>query len=319
VRLSVLDLGHVLPGAQAPEVLRQIVALGPWLEQLGYRRYWFAEHHESSFVYASPEALVATVAARTQHLRVGTAGVLMHFHSPLRVAETFKALSALHQGRIDLGVAAGISTEEDRAALSAGFDLQAAIATRLYTRHVEQLVAYCRNEFPEVDQHRKEPTPLGQDGPPVICMGSGKGRGNMLIAAKNGLAFCYSLFHPGGEYGPEVIHEYIDRFQPSRDLSQPYVILATHFLCAETNNEALQQLRRAQTWQPAFRPPILGRPPLCREQGESLLARYSAHELVLMPAYDELRDRRHAYQMMAEALGALADPRAGAHAARARR
>lgn len=303
MKLSVLDLGHVLPGARAPEVLRQLVALGGWLEELGYRRYWFAEHHENSFVYASPEPLVATVAALTRRLRVGTAGMLMHFHSPLRVAESFKALSALHQGRIDLGVAAGISTDENRDALSPGFDLDAAVATRLYTRRVEQLLAYCRNEFPEPGQHRKEPTPLGQPGPPVICMGSGRGRGNMLTAAKNGLAFCYSLFHPGGEHGPAVIQEYLERFTPSAELKRPYVLLASHFACAETNNEALRHLLRAQAWQPAFRPPILGRPPLCRQQAEALLEKYHAHELVLMPAYDNPLERRDAYQMIAQEFG----------------
>jgi alkanesulfonate monooxygenase SsuD/methylene tetrahydromethanopterin reductase-like flavin-dependent oxidoreductase (luciferase family) len=134
-------------------------------------------------------------------------------------------------------------------------------------------------------------------------MGSGRGRGNMLTAARHGLAFCYSLFHPGSEHGPQVIREYRESFTPSRELARPYVLLATNFVCAETNNAALALLRRAQTWQGEFRPRVLGRPALCRQKLEELTTAFGADEVVLMPAYDGIAERRESYGLLAEACG----------------
>ncbi|SDB93142.1 luciferase family oxidoreductase, group 1 [Sanguibacter gelidistatuariae] len=105
VPLSILDLAPVSAGATGAQSLRDAVALAERADTLGYTRYWFAEHHLSAGVASSaPAVLTAIVAARTQHLRVGSGAVLFSTTSPLLAAEQFATVAALHPGRIDLGV-----------------------------------------------------------------------------------------------------------------------------------------------------------------------------------------------------------------------
>jgi luciferase family oxidoreductase group 1 len=103
--LSVLDLAPVGSGGSAAESVRRTVELAQLAERLGYTRHWFAEHHGMpSVASAAPEVLIAHVAAHTRTIRVGSGGVMLPNHAPLRVAEAFRTLAALHPGRIDLGL-----------------------------------------------------------------------------------------------------------------------------------------------------------------------------------------------------------------------
>jgi luciferase family oxidoreductase group 1 len=301
MHLSVLELGYLLPGVPAAPRLREVAALGPLLERLGYDRYWFAEHHASHTAFASPEPLVAHVAATTSRIRVGTAGVLMNVHTPVRVAQVFRALSALHPGRIDLGVAAGAITEDYASVHCPGVDFLEQARSGIYGRRVEQLVAHLRGQPAEGPIPGPDVSPIGHIGPNVICMGAGKGRGNMVLAARHGLSFCYSLFHTGAKAGPEVIREYRERFVPSPGLPRPHVLVAVNFICGESNAAAAATLSRLRMWEPLYRPAVLGRPGLCREQIESILREHDADELVLVTAYEDMVERIEAYQLLAEA------------------
>lgn len=105
MQLSVLDQSPIAEGSTAGDALRNTIDLARWAEQLGYYRYWLAEHHGTpGLADASPEVMVGPVAAATSRLHVGTGGVMLPHYSPLKVAETFSMLSALYPGRIDLGL-----------------------------------------------------------------------------------------------------------------------------------------------------------------------------------------------------------------------
>lgn len=112
VPLSVLDLVPVTSGASAVEALRRTVNLAQHAEQLGFHRYWIAEHHNlrTSAAAATP-VVVGQVAGATRRIRVGSGGVMLPLHPPLLVAESFGTLEAFYPGRIDLGVtrAAGLN------------------------------------------------------------------------------------------------------------------------------------------------------------------------------------------------------------------
>lgn len=300
-KLSVLELGYRLPGDSPAKVVREIAASAQVLERLGYHRLWFAEHHADQHVYASPEPLVAHAAAVTRRLRVGPAGILMNVHVPVRVAEVFRTLEALHPERIDLGVAGGRLLGEHEKA----YDVlpEEVLRSGLYGRRVEQLVAHLRGEPARGPLGGPDVAPRDVDGPIVICLGAGQGRGNMAIAAKLGLPFCYSLFHSGPDHAREVISEYRETFQPSRWLPRPYALLAVNMLCGATNNDAAAMLNRARLHSAGFRPAILGRPALCREQIERLLAQKGADEIVIASSYQEVSERLEAYHLLAEACG----------------
>lgn len=103
--LSLLDKSPVPEGATAAEALQRTVALAQRAEQLGYQRFWVAEHHGNPGLAGSaPEVLAAHILARTSRIRVGSGGVMLQHYSPFKVAEQFKLLAALAPGRVDLGV-----------------------------------------------------------------------------------------------------------------------------------------------------------------------------------------------------------------------
>ncbi len=102
--LSVLDLSPIPSGSTAGDALRNTLDLARHAEALGLRRYWLAEHHNAgSLACPAPEIMIGQVAATTTTIRVGSGGIMLPDHTPLKVAETFRVLHALLPGRIDLG------------------------------------------------------------------------------------------------------------------------------------------------------------------------------------------------------------------------
>ena len=116
LRLSVLDQSPVARASTGAQALANTLDLARLADELGYHRYWLAEHHGGPMLRARrPEALIAPVAAATERLRVGSGGVMLPHYSPFKVAETFSMLAGLFPGRIDLGVgrAAGHRRPDD--------------------------------------------------------------------------------------------------------------------------------------------------------------------------------------------------------------
>src|SRR5687768_4965018 len=112
IPLSVLDLVPVRAGSTARDALSESVALAREAERLGYVRYWFAEHHGmASIASSAPEILIEHIASATSTIRVGSGGIMLPNHAPLRVAEVFHTLEALHPGRIDLGIGRAPGTD----------------------------------------------------------------------------------------------------------------------------------------------------------------------------------------------------------------
>src|SRR5947209_15452651 len=105
MRVSVLDQSPISDGSTGADALRNTLDLARLADQLGFYRYWVAEHHGGPMLAsASPEALIGPIASATEQIRVGSGGVMLPHYSPLKVAETFTVLAALYPGRIDLGI-----------------------------------------------------------------------------------------------------------------------------------------------------------------------------------------------------------------------
>src|ERR1700748_53528 len=110
--LSVLDLSPVTTGHTGAQALRNSLDLARHADALGFTRYWVAEHHNMPNIASSaPDIMIGQIAAATQHLRVGSGGVMLPNHAPLQVAERFKVLEGLFPGRIDLGVGRAPGTD----------------------------------------------------------------------------------------------------------------------------------------------------------------------------------------------------------------
>ena len=105
ITLSVVDQSPIRKGGTPSEALWESVGLAQHVENVGYSRYWVAEHHNSSsFAGTSPEILVGQIAAQTASIRIGSGGVMLSHYSALKVAEQFSVLGSLYPGRIDLGI-----------------------------------------------------------------------------------------------------------------------------------------------------------------------------------------------------------------------
>lgn len=304
-RISILDFGAVSPGQTPSETLRALVCSAPLLEALGYEALWVAEHHEKYFSHSAPEVVLTAAASITKRIRIGPAGALMHFHSPLRVAETYRAMAALFPGRVDLGLASGLTGDAQiRTALSPGFNLQEAMETRLYGQRVDELMSYLRNEVTFNDgKQYAGPPPIDQPCPPVVMLGSGNGRGNMLLAAKHGAAFCYSLAHSPTPNGRQIMAEYRETFQPNAQCKTPRTMIAASCLCAEKTVEAYATLGTLGSQSPAGRVNIIGNPNDCLDRILGLLAKYECEEIVLFPMYNQVEARAASYRMLAEVCG----------------
>src|SRR5947207_7078567 len=112
MRLSVLDQSPIPEGSTGADALGNTLDLARLTDQLGYHRYWVAEHHGGPMLAsASPEALIGPIAAATSRIRVGSGGVMLPHYSPFKVAETFSILAALYPGRIDLGLGRAAGTD----------------------------------------------------------------------------------------------------------------------------------------------------------------------------------------------------------------
>src|SRR5690242_5105039 len=112
MRLSVLDQSPISEGSTGAEALHNTLDLATLTDELGYHRYWVAEHHGGPMLAsASPEALIGPIAAATRTIRVGSGGVMLPHYSPLKVAETFTILAALYPDRVDLGLGRAAGTD----------------------------------------------------------------------------------------------------------------------------------------------------------------------------------------------------------------
>ncbi len=254
VTLSVLDQSPIRKGGSAAEAFANTIDLAKQAERLGYSRYWLAEHHNtSSFAGSAPEVLIAAVAAATNHIRVGSGGVMLPHYSPLKVAECFRVLETLYPGRIDLGVgrAPGGDMRTTRA-LQPG---PQAYDVGVFPQQVELLRQFLEDamglhgeeggfpaDHPYVGLHA---TPRGPGMPALWMLGSG-GDG-AIIAAQLGLAYCFAHFI-NQDAGTQPLELYRRNFRPSRDNAGPRGSIAVSVTVADTEEEAKRIASSRNLW-----------------------------------------------------------------------
>src|SRR5206468_2602725 len=144
LQLSVLDQSTIVSGRSPAASIRESLALARHCERLGYARYWLAEHHNSEAIAGTaPEILIGAIAATTERIRVGSAGVMLPHYSSLKVAEQFRVLEAIAPGRIDLGV--GRAPGSDGLTAHA-LNPNAATAAEHFPAQVRDLMAWLADE-----------------------------------------------------------------------------------------------------------------------------------------------------------------------------
>jgi len=233
VPLSILDLASIGKGETARESFEGSVALARLAEARGYRRVWYAEHHNmSSIASSATSVLVAHVAAHTHTIRLGAGGVMLPNHAPLTIAEQFGTLETLHPGRIDLGL--GRAPGSDQNTMRALRRDHTSSDT--FPQDVLELQGYLtgNTRIPGVNA-----TPGKGTNVPLYILGSSMY--GAKLAAVLGLPYAFA-----SHFAPEALQSavamYRREFQPSAQLDAPYVIAGVNVIAAETEADAQEQL-----------------------------------------------------------------------------
>lgn len=311
LRLSVLDQSPIPEGSTLGDAVWNTVELARLADELGYHRYWLAEHHGSAALAgASPEVLIGPVAAATSRLRIGSGGIMLPHYSPLKIAETFHILSGLYPGRVDLGIGR-----------AAGTSPRIALALQRDRRQ------HPPDDFREqLDELLRYLGPAGDSGPEPWLLGSSYQ--SAVWAAELGLPYVFADFiNPDGV--PAAAY-YREHFQPSARLRAPKLGVAAWAICAEDGDEALRlsyslrmltlllyrgrsipvpSVERAQEFLeaegvspetlPLGRRIITGNPAKVRTALEALASEYCAEEVFLVNIMHDHAARRRSYELIA--------------------
>ena len=238
IPFSILDLSPIPKGALPAAALRNTLALAQHADQLGYQRYWLAEHHNMpGIASAATSIVIGYVAGGTQRIRVGSGGVMLPNHSPLVVAEQFGTLASLYPGRIDLGLGRAPGTD-----MMTARALRRDIATSgdEFPQDVQELQSYFA---PAEPKRRIRAVPGAGIEVPIWLLGSSLF--SAQLAAMLGLPFAFAS-HFAPDAMVQAVEMYRSGFQPSAQLDKPYAMLAANVLAADTDKEARRQFTSQQ-------------------------------------------------------------------------
>src|SRR6202453_4919527 len=230
--LSVLDLSPVTGAGSGAAALRNSLDLARLADHLGYTRYWVAEHHNLPSVASSaPDIMIGQIAAATARIRVGSGGVMLPNHAPLTVAERFHTLEALFPGRIDLGIGRAPGTDPVTSlALRRRQDIR---DDDDFLERFQELMLLESHGFPEGHPFRNvHAVPADVALPPIFLLGS-SGYSAELAAA---VGLCFSFAYHFADYdAASAMLSYREHFKPSAALTEPYAILGTAVIAADTD------------------------------------------------------------------------------------
>jgi len=320
MRLSILDQSPVIGALGAARAIAETIALARRAEELGYHRYWLAEHHAiAALADPCPEVLLARLGAETRRLRIGSGGVLLPYYSAFRTAESFRMLEALYPGRIDLGIGRAPGGDQ-RTALAVGGGRFPDAAH--FPQQVADLAALLEEKTlpvrlqPEVDTV-----------PEVWLLGSSDYSG--ALAAELGLPFAFAHFiNPRG--GDVVARDYREKFKSTG--KQPRVIVCTFAIIAESDDEAerlaapidLRRLHMALNIDSPVPTPeeaarhrysdeerryvlsqrpraVIGGPQKAKQELQDMVERYAADELMVLTITGDYDSRRRSYELLIDA------------------
>ncbi len=249
MKLSVLDQSPAAQGQHQHLAIRESIELAKHCDRLGYHRYWVSEHHNSdSIVGTAPEVLMAAIAATTEKIRIGSAGVMLPHYSALKVAEQFRVLEGIAPGRIDLGV--GRAPGSDRQTAFALNPHQNAAED--FPQQVLDLQAWVSclpqeagHAFANIKAH-----PQGPTSPQLWILGSSDY--GAQLAAYLGLPYAYAYFFTEGRGTEQALELYRKLYRPSERYPQPQATICVWALAADSEDEARRLLKTREHWRIGF-------------------------------------------------------------------
>jgi luciferase family oxidoreductase group 1 len=329
MRLSVLDQSPISAGSTGPEALANTLDLARLADELGYHRYWVAEHHGGPMLAGpSPEVLIGPIAAATRRIRVGSGGVMLPHYSPLKVAESFSLLSGLYPGRIDLGLGRAAGTDPMTTYALQRDRRQAAPDD--FPEQLSELLAHLEDTLPSDHPFARlgRSLPGRPEAPEPWLLGSSPQ--SAIWAAQMGLPYAFADFI--NRDGAAIATDYQRRFDPRVRLPAPRTAVATWALVADTEEEAWRLTASSRMAMSMLRrgrliavPPVeqalrflesereavvggsrritAGTPEQVRAELETLAQQYGADEVIVVTITFDHAARRRSYELLADAFG----------------
>ncbi|NPC98030.1 LLM class flavin-dependent oxidoreductase [Nocardioides sp. zg-DK7169] len=258
--MSVLDLVPVRGDQTSADAVAASISLARTADELGYQRYWIAEHHNMPAVAATnPPVLIGVIAGATRRIRVGSGGVMLPNHAPLVVAEQFALLEAAYPGRIDLGIGRAPGTDPVTSwALRHGAGGVSDEAVARFPEYVDNVLAMMDTAGVGLSvqgrRHVLHATPAAASVPTIWLLGSSDY--SARLAAEKGMPYVFA-HHFAGTGTAQALELYRSGFQPSPELAEPRTFLTVNASVAETAEEAyrlalpqLQMMLSLRTGQP---------------------------------------------------------------------
>ena len=320
VKLSILDQSPIIKGHSPNAAIEQTVNLAKIADELGFHRYWLAEHHNMRGLASScPEVLLTAIGQQTKQIRIGTGAVLLPYYSSAKIAETFRMQEALCPGRIDLGI--GRAPGGDMLTAKA-INEQALYSINEFPQQVVDLVGWLRDDLD--DEHpfnAVKAMPKGNSCPEIWLLGSSDY--SSTLAAHLGVRFAFAHFiNPIG--GDAVSRQYRTTFTPSSLETRPTSMVCIFVVCAESNEEAEHLAasidhrrvmmatgketeinwpyseRERQIIRQERNRIVLGTPESVKNQLSELKSDFGADELMILTITGDYGTRIKSYELIAE-------------------
>ena len=300
-----MQLGVV--DTQRPDWMKPLI---PLLDSLGYTRYWTTEQH-SPFQSSSPTVAAAIAGMLSNRMRVGTAGVLLPFYSPVKVVEDFKLLELMFRGRIDLGIAGSDLVEPMRGALLDGRPVPRPDSYQARVRELVRIVRCRESSTVSLTASSTEALTWNQLGP--RCRGTpelwlcGTTERSARLAAELGLSYSFHEYlsakaRVGADYGPANMRMYREAFDWTANSAGPTCNVACYGICAETSARAAELWRQNFLGnEPPTSPNFCGTFDECRAQLEALQTRYDVNEIIVQSITTDFEAYLTSYELLARA------------------
>lgn len=229
IPLSILDLAPIQEGSTAEQSFKESVSLAQHVEKWGFHRYWLAEHHNMPGIASSATSILMThIAGNTEHIRVGSGGVMLPNHAALVIAEQFGTLESLFPGRIDLGLGRAPGTDH---ATAAALRRTLNMGPEAFPMQVNELQEY----FSKSTVSHVQAVPGKGLDIPIWLLGSSDF--SARLAAEKGLSFSFAS-HFAPAYTVPALKLYRANFKPSSTLEKPYAMVGVNVIAAETMEQA---------------------------------------------------------------------------------
>lgn len=239
-----MDQIPIASGDSAKEAIQTSIDLAQHAEELGYERFWVAEHHDlPGLACPAPDVMLGIIGAQTNSIRIGSGAVLLPHYKPYKIAETYNLLATLFPGRVDLGIGrAPGGSAEAAIALSGNFLEQ----VRKLPESLDELLRFLHHDFPKDHMFSKiKPSPVPEVSPEPWLLGTSEKSAE--LAAEKGMAYAFGQFMSDQD-GPTIVQKYREKFLHKYSPAPSKVIVAVTAVCADTTKEAEEIAMSSQLW-----------------------------------------------------------------------